>query len=359
MQARAGRPVAFEGVKKRYGDFLALESIDLAIAPGEFVALLGPSGSGKTTLLNIAAGFVPPSAGRVLIDGQDVTALPPRKRNIGMMFQSYALFPHLNVFENVAYGLRVRGRPEAEIGRRVNEALAMVQLDGTAGRRIRELSGGQQQRVALARAVVIEPNVLLMDEPLGALDRQLRKHVQLEIRRLHRSLGGTTIYVTHDQEEALVMADRVGVMRDGRIEQIGAPRELYASPVNAFVAGFLGESNLLRGRIASCEGTAATLDVAGLGTTLKGRVQSSMRVGDEGAALLRPEKLSLSGAGDLAGTIDEAVFIGEIVATRVALASGQSIWVRAFSSAGLPLEGSATAISFDPSDVLILPVDRD
>lgn len=180
MQARAGRPVAFEGVEKSYGDFRALAHVDLEIAPGEFVALLGPSGSGKTTLLNIAAGFVPPSRGRVLIDGRDVTSLPPRKRNIGMMFQSYALFPHLDVFENVAYGLRVRGRPRDEIGRRVGEALAMVQLEGMAKRRIRELSGGQQQRVALAWAVVIEPSVLLMDEPLGALDRQLRKHVQLE-----------------------------------------------------------------------------------------------------------------------------------------------------------------------------------
>ncbi|HMO28142.1 ABC transporter ATP-binding protein [Enterovirga sp.] len=357
MQARAGRPVAFQGVEKSYGGFRALAHVDLDIAPGEFVALLGPSGSGKTTLLNIAAGFVPPSAGRVLIDGRDVTPLPPRRRNIGMMFQSYALFPHLDVFENVAYGLRVRGRPREEVERRVGEALAMVQLRDMADRRIRELSGGQQQRVALARAVVIEPSVLLMDEPLGALDRQLRKHVQLEIRRLHRSLGGTTIYVTHDQEEALVMADRVGVMRAGRIEQIGSPRDLYASPANAFVAGFLGESNLLPGRIASCGGGIAVIDVAGLGATLKGRVSRPMRTGEEAAVLLRPESLRLSASGDLSGTVEEAVFIGEIVATRVGLTSGQSVWVRAFSSAGLPAEGSATAIAFDPADILILPVD--
>lgn len=356
MQRNQARPVAFHGVGKIYGNYDALGSVDLAIAPGEFIALLGPSGSGKTTLLNIAAGFVAPSTGRVFIDGQDVTALPPRRRNIGMMFQSYALFPHLSVFENVAYGLRVRRRPKQEITERVNAALAMVQLGDFATRSIRQLSGGQQQRVALARAVVIEPDVLLMDEPLGALDRQLRRHMQLEIRRLHKSIGGTTIYVTHDQEEALVMADRIGVMRNGRIEQIGTPQELYAAPGNAFIASFLGESNLIEGRVSETGAGGARLDVSALGLSIAGRVTTPLRMGEPAAALLRPETLSIDPAGPLPGIVEEVVFLGEITATRVALKSGQSIWCRSFSSQVGPVEGQSTAVSFDPARVLVLPL---
>ncbi|ACA18236.1 spermidine/putrescine ABC transporter ATPase subunit [Methylobacterium sp. 4-46] len=357
MHTKAGRPVAFAGIAKRYGSFEALSAIDIALEPGEFLALLGPSGSGKTTLLNIAAGFVAPSAGRVVIAGQDVTPLPPRKRNIGMMFQSYALFPHLSVFENVAYGLRVRNRPRAEVAERVEAALAMVQLDGLGQRRIRGLSGGQQQRVALARAVVTEPDVLLMDEPLGALDRQLRKHVQLEIRRLHRALGCTTVFVTHDQEEALMMADRVGVMRAGRLEQVGSPRDLYARPANAFVAAFLGESNLLRGRVTRCEGGAAAIDLPALRTTLRGRAARPFRVGEEAAALLRPETLSFAPHGGFRGRVEETIFLGEIFAARVELAPGQSVWVRTFSSGDQPAEGAQTTLACDPAAILILPAD--
>ncbi|MFZ9636036.1 MAG: ABC transporter ATP-binding protein, partial [Alphaproteobacteria bacterium] len=240
-----GARIFFDRVRKSFGPVEALREVSLEARAGEFLTLLGPSGSGKTTLLNIAAGYVEPDAGRVLMGARDVTSTPPRSRNIGMVFQNYALFPHMDVFENVAYGLRVRRVAAGDMNRRVADALAMVRLDGYERRAIHELSGGQQQRVALARAMVIEPDLLLMDEPLGALDRQLRKHVQLEIRRLHVARRRTTIYVTHDQEEALVMSDRVAVMSQGRLEQVGTPTELYRNPVNAFVATFLGESNLL------------------------------------------------------------------------------------------------------------------
>jgi ABC-type Fe3+/spermidine/putrescine transport system ATPase subunit len=349
--------VAFRSIACSFGSVVALHEVTLDVAPGEFLALLGPSGSGKTTLLNIAAGFTPPTRGEVLIGGEPVTHLPPRRRNIGMIFQSYALFPHLTVFENVAYGLRVRRRSEREIAERVAAALAMVQLDGLAGRRIPELSGGQQQRVALARAIVIEPDLLLMDEPLGALDRQLRKHVQLEIRRLHRQIGGTTIYVTHDQEEALVMADRVGIMRAGRIEQIGTPQELYRSPRTTFVAGFLGESNLLRGTVVSCSGEIARLGVPELGLDIDGRCTAPLAAGQAAAALIRPEAVRLGPDGPLRGRVAEVVYLGEMFATRVTLASGQEMWSRAFASSPPPAEGQVTGVLYGPDDVLVIADD--
>ena len=226
--------VAFERVSKRFGGFEALAPLDLSVGAGEFVSLLGPSGSGKTTLLNICAGYLAPTSGRMRVAGRDVTALAPRRRNIGMVFQNYALFPHMSVFENVAYGLRVRKVAQAEIVARVGEALRSVRLDDFAHRAPRQLSGGQQQRVALARALVIEPDILLMDEPLGALDKQLRKEVQLEIRRMHVARPRTTLYVTHDQEEALVMSDRIAVMRAGGL------------PARIVERVFLGEITALR-----------------------------------------------------------------------------------------------------------------
>jgi ABC-type Fe3+/spermidine/putrescine transport system ATPase subunit len=221
--------LAVQGLRKTYTigtqTVHALDGVDLTIARNEYVALMGPSGSGKTTLLNICAGFETPSAGSLMLDGADITSLSPRQRNVGMVFQNYALFPHMSVFENVAYGLRVRGAAEPDIARRVEAVLASVRLDAFGPRRIASLSGGQQQRVALARAIVIEPDILLMDEPLGALDKQLRKEVQIEIRRMHLAQPRTTLYVTHDQEEALVMSDRIAVMRTGRIVQIGTAQD--------------------------------------------------------------------------------------------------------------------------------------
>lgn len=301
MRNISAQSVSFRSVSKTYGDVAALGHVDLEIRPGEFVALLGPSGSGKTTLLNIAAGFIQPTTGQVFIGDHDVTQLPPRRRNIGMMFQSYALFPHLSVFENIAFGLRVRKRPEDEIRSRVMRALTMVQMEGTERRRIGELSGGQQQRVALARAVAIDPNLLLMDEPLGALDRQLRKHMQLEIRRLHREIGGTTIYVTHDQEEALVMADRMAVLKDGRLLQCATPHEVYERPADAFVAGFIGVMNFCTGSVVA-EGVRARD-----GSVVAGALPQGMAPGEAAIAAVRPERVALFPPADIANRASGAV----------------------------------------------------
>lgn len=241
--------VRLEGISKAYGATHAARDVDLEVKEGELVTLLGASGSGKTTCLRIVAGFIEPSAGRVLIGGEDVTRVPPHRRNTGMVFQHYALFPHLTVAENVAFGLEVRRLSRAEVGVRTREALRLVRLEGLAERRPGQLSGGQKQRVALARAVVISPRVLLLDEPLGALDQKLREELQGEIKRVQETLGITTIFVTHDQSEALSLSDRIVVMRDGVIEQAGTPTEIYARPRNAFVADFVGSSNLVRGKL--------------------------------------------------------------------------------------------------------------
>ena len=319
--------VQFAGISKTFAAVSALRPTDLDIAQGEFLTLLGPSGSGKTTLLNICAGYLQPSAGRLMVGGRDVTVLPPRLRNMGMVFQNYALFPHLTVAENVAYGLEARRLARDEIARRVAEVLRMIRLDGYGDRAIRELSGGQQQRVALARAMVIQPDILLMDEPLGALDRQLRKEVQLEIRRLHADRPRTTIYVTHDQEEALVMSDRIAVMRAGQIVQIGSGADLYERPVDTFVAGFLGESNLLEGTVRNITNGQATLAVPGLAQTFVGRAAEGLRVGAVAAALLRPETIRPQ-EGGLEARIVERVYLGELVAVRLKLASGHELCSR-------------------------------
>ncbi len=352
------RPVAFREVSRAFGSVQALRPMSLEIGAGEFVTLLGPSGSGKTTLLNIAAGFLAPDRGAIMIGDVDVTSVPPRRRNIGMVFQSYALFPHLNVFENVAYGLRVRGVPAAEVSTRVQSALGMMQLEGAARRSIRQLSGGQQQRVALARALVIEPDVLLMDEPLGALDRQLRKHVQLEIRHLHRTYGRTTLYVTHDQEEALVMSDRIGIMRDGRLDQIGRPDELYRRPANVFVASFLGKSNILRGRVTALDGCVARIAVVELGREVSGDAGPGLVVGEEAGAVLRPEALIDAASADegVAARIEEIVYLGEMIAVRLELAPGLHFWRRSFSGPELPEEGREVRIGWRSEDVRIVPL---
>jgi putative spermidine/putrescine transport system ATP-binding protein len=240
-----GAALQFDNVGKVFGSVTALQPTTLSIAPGEFFALLGPSGSGKSTLLGTIAGFVAPSTGRVLMDGADVTAMPPHKRNIGMVFQNYALFPYLTVAQNIAFPLKMRRLSRAEITRRVDRALEMVRLGGLGARMPAQLSGGQQQRVALARAAVYDPPVLLMDEPLGALDKNLREEMQEELRQFHHNIGATIVYVTHDQQEAAAMADRIAIMNLGRAEQVGPPHEVYNRPGNSFVARFLGEANML------------------------------------------------------------------------------------------------------------------
>jgi putative spermidine/putrescine transport system ATP-binding protein len=298
--AGGGAPIAFRGVAKRYGEVDALSGFTLDIAAGEFVTFLGPSGSGKTTALNILAGFIEPSSGDVLIDGVSITRVPTEKRNVGMVFQSYSLFPHMDVRDNVAFPLRMRGVKRAERHARAEQALAMVRLAGYGGRKPHELSGGQRQRVACARAIVFEPRVLLMDEPLGALDLKLREAMQDEIREVQRRIGCTVIYVTHDQGEALAMSDRLVVMSEGRIEQIGAPAEVYDAPRNGFVAQFVGETNFVPAELRD-----GVLLLGGQRTDLTppGRLPA----GWSGRMALRPEHVERLGGGEASGALSGVV----------------------------------------------------
>jgi spermidine/putrescine transport system ATP-binding protein len=287
--AGVGGSVRLSSVEKRYGDFVALSDFNLEIRAGEFLSVLGPSGSGKTTTLRIIGGFVWPDAGRVELSGQDVTHLPANKRDVNTVFQSYALFPHMSVEANVGYGLKVRRVARAERVERVKEALRLVQLEDSGRRRPSQLSGGMQQRVALARAIANRPRVLLLDEPLGALDRKLREDMQIELRQLQATLGLTFVYVTHDQEEALAMSDRVVVMRGGRIQQIGTPTEVYDDPVSLWVAGFVGASNRLPGVVrGSGERLEIDTDVTRI---VAGRFDGGLRERDPAVAVVRPEDI--------------------------------------------------------------------
>jgi spermidine/putrescine ABC transporter ATP-binding subunit len=310
------RDVRFDGVEKRFGQMMALHRLDLDIERGSFFSLLGPSGCGKTTTLRLIAGFEQPSRGDVYIRGKRVTGVPAHKRNFGMVFQSFALFPHLTVAENIAFGLKMRRVDGAAITRRVNGALDLVALGGFGERYPRQLSGGQQQRVALARAIVFEPDVLLLDEPLSALDKLLREQMQVELRQLQRRLGTTTVFVTHDQEEALTMSDRVAVMKDGRIQQAGAPRDIYERPGNEFVATFLGASNILCGHVRDHAGGKLVVGLGGTVLTVDppggdgGSPARSFAVGEAIKLALRPEKVRLDMRGGLVATLKEVVYRG-------------------------------------------------
>lgn len=349
-----GAAVKFEGVFKNFGQVTALHPTTLDVGAGEFLTLLGPSGSGKTSLLNIAAGYLLPDGGTLRLGGSDITSVPPRRRNIGMMFQNYALFPHMNVFDNVAYGLHVRRRPTQEVKQRVLAALEMVRLEGFEARGIQQLSGGQQQRVALARAIIIEPDLLLMDEPLGALDRQLRRHVQLEIRRLHEQSRRTTIYVTHDQEEALVMSDRIAVLNSGRLEQVGTPAELYRQPKNVFVATFLGESNLLRVTAVSRQATCIVFRLEGTEQTFKIPAYPDISQQDTAQLLVRPEDFRVESDGSgLAAEVLETVYLGELSAIRLRLQSGDLVWMRSMSSPHVKV-GDRIRVSWEPGKARLL-----
>jgi putative spermidine/putrescine transport system ATP-binding protein len=332
-------------VVKRYGAVVALGGVSLSVAAGEFLTILGPSGSGKTTLLKVVAGFEFPDAGRVTVGGADITDVSPAKRNIGMVFQNYALFPHMSVARNIAFPLQMRGVPRSEIERRVIQAMALVELRGYGERLPSQLSGGQQQRVALARAVVFDPTLLLLDEPFGALDRKLRESMQLEVRRLQRRLGLTTVFITHDQEEALVLSDRIAVMDGGAIRQVGAPDEIYDRPADAFVAQFIGESNLLVGEIAAPDrvlldgGTSVT--VRGLGGG-RGRVR----------LLVRPEKMAIdSTTNRFTGTVVEAVYLGEAHKLRVRVAEGVELMVRGRHAVSA---GASVTVGFAPEDAHVI-----
>ncbi len=317
--------VELAGCSRDYGGVPAVAGLDLTVHEGELLSLLGPSGCGKTTTLNLIAGFVPPTSGRVLIDGLDVTGRPAHQRGLGVVFQSYALFPHLSVFENVAFGLRERRAPKGEIDRRVRTALALVRLDTRAEHRPAQLSGGMQQRVALARALVYEPRVLLLDEPLAALDKKLREEMRTELREIQRSVGITTIFVTHDQGEALGLSDRIAVMHAGRIEQLGTPREIYERPVTRFVADFIGASTVLRGRAAGVD----RLALPG-GGFLRIEAVSAFRAGEEIELAIRPERIRLAGGtGEnvVEGRITGVVYQGVQTEVTAEIPGGQRLLV--------------------------------
>jgi putative spermidine/putrescine transport system ATP-binding protein len=296
MNTNRDHLVSFRGVQKTYdGVHLIVKSLDLDIARGEFLTLLGPSGSGKTTCLMLLAGFEVPTQGDILLAGRRLNDVPPHKRNIGMVFQNYALFPHLTVNENLAYPLTVRKLPKSEIKAKVAQALAMVRLETFASRYPAQLSGGQQQRVALSRALVFQPQLVLMDEPLGALDKQLREHLQLEIKHLHEALGLTVVYVTHDQSEALTMSDRVAVFNHGLIQQIDSPAKLYEEPGNSFVANFIGENNTLCGAVTAREGDVCTVRLES-GETVTAQAVNVGGVGQPASLSIRPERVMLNDA---------------------------------------------------------------
>ena len=314
--------VRLAAVRKSFGAVVAVDNVELEIPRGTIFSLLGPSGCGKTTTLRLIAGFEQPDAGEVYIRGERVTAVPPYRRNFSMVFQSYALFPHLSVAENVAFGLRMRGIAGADRRRAVGEALDLVQLGPLADRYPRQLSGGQQQRVALARAIVVQPAVLLLDEPLGALDRMLREEMQLELRSLQQRLGITAVFVTHDQEEALTLSDLVAVMRNGVIEQVGAPREIYDRPRNEFVAGFLGASNFVDGTIVAREGGTAIVETAAGRAPLLGDVA----VGERVRIAIRPERLRIGRDGSgLPARVRDIVYRGPVTHFYLDSASGPLI----------------------------------
>jgi len=339
--------VALQSVTKRFGEHVAVRQFSLEITEGEFLVLLGPSGCGKTTTLRMIAGFVEPTAGRILFGGRDVTDLPPYRRNTGLVFQGYALFPHLSVFENVAFGLRMRKLDKVSIEKRALDALRLVRLDQLGERMPRQLSGGQQQRVALARALVIEPEILLLDEPLSNLDAKLREEVRLEIRQLQRRLGLTTVMVTHDQEEALSVADRLVVMNDGEIQQIGSQRELYNHPSNQFVANFIGRTNFFTGAVTAPE---------------RFRTESGIEIALAGPAsprtllAVRPERIRLGRAdgeaNSFAGTVEFVSYLGATTDYVVRLASGDLVAVEMHNTKTGGIElfdvGSQVGIHWDP-----------
>ncbi|HEY9214601.1 MAG TPA: ABC transporter ATP-binding protein [Ancylobacter sp.] len=334
--------VEFAGIQKTYdGEVLVVKDLNLRIRRGEFLTLLGPSGSGKTTTLMMLAGFETPTAGNIMLDGARIDAVPPEKRDIGMVFQNYALFPHMTVAQNVGYPLRVRGRPKAEIAERVAKALDMVHLGGYAARMPGQLSGGQQQRVALARALVFEPKLVLMDEPLGALDKQLREHMQIEIRHLHERLGITVVYVTHDQSEALTMSDRVAVFNGGVIQQVAPPAELYERPANSFVAQFIGENNRLPGRIETASGDTCIVARSN-GSTVAATLTSAAHVGGPCLLSIRPERVRI-GPGD--GAVDnrfeakvaELIYLGDHLRVRCVLDCGAEMVVKVGNAEDRPV----------------------
>ncbi len=351
------------GIQKHFGPVVAVEGFDLEAARGEFVSFLGPSGCGKTTTLRMIAGFEQPTAGTIVVDGEDITHRPPNQRNVGMVFQSYALFPNMSVADNIGFGLRIRHQPKDKIRTRVNELLSLIHLEGRGGRYPFQLSGGQQQRVALARALAIEPQVLLLDEPLSALDAKIRVALRHEIRQIQRELGITTVYVTHDQEEALELSDRIVVMSEGRIEQVGTPFEVYNFPSTAFVASFVGTLNAVEATVT--EPATGGLSLGGqpirTASTLAGTA------GDTVMVALRPEMITLDDidgtsaddANRLSATVTDIAFLGSVVRVTTRVDDQTVVEVDTFNNPNLavPPPGSPVTISFPPAACLVLAHD--
>jgi putative spermidine/putrescine transport system ATP-binding protein len=353
-QDREALPITIRGVTKAYGRTKALDAVDLDIKEGEFLTLLGPSGSGKTTLLMVLAGFTRPDCGSVLFGDKEVIHMPPHLRDVGMVFQSYALFPHMTVAGNIGYPLRVRGISKDEIEKRCEWALETVQLGGYGERRVEQLSGGQKQRVALARSIVFEPQILLMDEPLSALDKKLRDHMQIELRRLHEKLGMTTVYVTHDQREALTMSDRIAVVNHGKLMQVDTPARIYDQPANRFVADFIGDSAFLpvtrSGNTASYGGTVLKIDHA-------------LPDGDL-LLMIRPERLKIQsgtmsdGSNSFEGLVSDVVYQGDSFALYATLPDGQSVSlrgvIRSSTLSALPKVGAPIKLYLEREDTILI-----
>jgi putative spermidine/putrescine transport system ATP-binding protein len=357
-----GSRIAIRGLSRRFGRFTAVDNVSLQIEPGEFVTLLGPSGSGKTTLLGAIAGFAAVDEGDIWVDGRSVRGVPPHKRGFGMVFQHYALFPHMTVAQNVGFPLRMAGLGRAESTRRIGETLELLHLGEYAGRLPAQLSGGQQQRVAIARAIVRRPPVVLMDEPLSALDRRLREAIQIEIRALHRTLGTTIVFVTHDQGEALALSDRIAVLDKGRIVQVGTPGALYRQPGNEFVARFVGESNVLDARVLRVEGGAAVLQVD-QGQAFEARhAGAPLAPGQQVKVLVRPERIALVAAGTsnasgaLTATVESTVFLGEISRIDAVLTGGGKLQVRGLDprDGRLPAIGDTVHLAWQAGDAWVL-----
>ncbi len=359
---RRNAAITLERVTKRFDDVVAVDEADFAVAPGEFFSLLGPSGCGKTTTLRMIAGFERPTSGRILLEEEDVSRVPPHRRNVNTVFQHYALFPHMSVYDNVAFGPRSHRVDPAEVDRRVGELLEVVRLGDLARRRPAQLSGGQQQRVALARALVNYPTALLLDEPLGALDLKLRQAMQLELKRIQREVGVTFVYVTHDQEEALTMSDRIAVMHQGRVEQIGTPEEVYHAPATVFVAGFIGVANLLPARVVSRSGATATAAVAGEHVVPVAVDGWSAAPGEAATVMVRPERVRVSAAAPPHGaavpaTVGSTIFQGPLV--RLGLRTGDGTEIVAHvgpdeAPEGLR-EGDAAWAAWDADAARLLP----
>ncbi|MCF2570679.1 ABC transporter ATP-binding protein [Brevibacterium sp. UCMA 11754] len=359
-----------QGVKKVFGNNTAIERLDLSVRKGEFLSLLGPSGCGKTTLLRMIAGFEAPTDGAILLSGKDIVSLPPHRRPVNTVFQSYLLFPHMNIADNIAYGLKQAKTPKSEIAERVREVLALVQMEDFAGRKPEQLSGGQQQRIALARALVNRPQVLLLDEPMSALDRKLREEMQLELKRLHTRLDTTFVFVTHDQDEALAMSDRIVVMYNGVIQQIGSGEDIYSNPVNGFVAGFIGKQNFVPAEVTEINGSTATLRTANAvmeTPTLDIRpasasgTASTLSVGDKVRAAIRPERMRVAPAGtdglaanSARGRVLSVSFLGDVIQYMLVAGDNDELLARVPAAGNEVLAADAEVdLSWNADDVAV------